>query len=126
MQLDENWNQDPGHSFVLEDHNLYSHNYKVNILHNNTNGYFNEKYIETFAESMPGCLICTANVCKNRDDKVGQYIHWKIKKTTNRHESIAECAHINTWNFSIRRSKKYKVIAQIFLSKQKLQRFLPY
>ena len=72
-------------SFMLtaQDQTLFTRNYQVNILRNWTSDKcrFCEYYTETVDHLVSGCPILAPNEYKNWNDRVGQYLHWKICKS---------------------------------------------
>ena len=71
-----------GFILAAQDQSLFTRNYQANILHNGTDPKcrFCEDKVETIDHLVSGCSILTPNEYKNRHDRVGQYLHWKICK----------------------------------------------
>ena len=61
---------------------MFTRNYQANILHNGIDpkSRFCEDKVETIDHLVSGCSILTPNEYKNRHDRVGLYLHWKICK----------------------------------------------
>ena len=66
---------------------LFTRNDQANVIHNGVDPKcrFCDEKLETINHHVPGCSILTPNEYKNRHDRVGQYLHWKIC----RHYSIS-------------------------------------
>ena len=58
-------------------------NYQANILRNGASDKcrFCDNYTETVDHLVSGCPVLAPNEYKNRYDRVGQYLHWKICKS---------------------------------------------
>ena len=69
-----------GFILAAQDQSLYMRNYQTNILRNGASGKcrFCDNYTETVDHLVSGCSVLVPNEYKNRHDRVGQYLHWKI------------------------------------------------
>ena len=69
-----------GFILAAQDQSLFTHNYQANVLHNGADEScrFCEDKLETIDHLVSGCSVLTPNEYKNRHDRVGQYLHWKI------------------------------------------------
>ena len=69
-----------GFILAAQDQSLFTHTYQANVLHNGADEScrFCEDKLETSDHLVSGCSVLTPNVYKNRHDRVGQYLHWKI------------------------------------------------
>ena len=66
-------------------------NYQANILRNGASNKcrFCDNYAKTVDHLVSGCPVLAPNKYKNRHDRVGQYLHWKICKSY----KIETCEH---------------------------------
>ena len=71
-----------GFILAAQDQSLFTRNYQANVLHNGADDKcrFCEEKTETIDHLVSGCSILTPGEYKNRHDRVGQYLHWKICK----------------------------------------------
>lgn len=103
-----------GFILAAQDQSLFTRNYQANILHNGADPKcrFCEERIETIDHLVSGCSILTPGEYKNRHDRVGQYLHWKIcnhfsiKTQSNWYEhhpdAVTEGKNVTIlWDFSI-------------------------
>ena len=69
-----------GFIMAAQDQSLFTRNFQANILHNGAspNCRFCDKSNETVDHLVSGCPILAPNEYKNKHDRVGQYIHWKV------------------------------------------------
>lgn len=69
-----------GFILAAQDQSLFTRNYQANILHNGADPKcrFCDERIETIDHLVSGCSILTPGEYKNRHDRVGQYLHWKM------------------------------------------------
>jgi len=76
-----------GFILAAQDQSLFTRNYQANVIHNGADPKcrFCDEKLETIDHLVSGCSILTPNEYKNRHDRVGQYLHWKIF----RHYSIS-------------------------------------
>ena len=72
-----------GFILAAHDQSLFTRNYQANILKNEASDKcrFCDNYTETVDHLASGCSVLAPNEYKNRHDRVGQYLHWKICKT---------------------------------------------
>ncbi|XP_063591903.1 uncharacterized protein LOC134768991 [Penaeus indicus] len=80
-----------GFILAAQDQSLFTRNYQVNILKNGANEKcrFCDTHKETIDHLISGCPVLAPNECKNRHDRVGQYLHWTICNSYN----IKTCEH---------------------------------
>ena len=71
-----------GFILAAQDQSLLTKNYQANILQNGSDPKcrFCDTFDETIDHLISGCPVLTPNEYKNRHDRVGQYLHWKICK----------------------------------------------
>ena len=71
-----------GFIMAAQDQSLFTRNYQSKIVKNGTDPKccFCDQYDETIDHLVSGCSILTPTEYKNRHDRVGQYLHWKICK----------------------------------------------
>jgi len=71
-----------GFIMAAQDQSLFTRNFQANVLHNGADPKcrFCDKSTETIDHLVSGCSILAPNEYKNRHDRVGQYIHWKVCK----------------------------------------------
>ena len=69
-----------GFILAAQDQSLFTRNYQANILHNGADPKckFCDERMVTIDHLVSGCSILTPGEYKNRHDRVGQYLHWKI------------------------------------------------
>lgn len=69
-----------GFILAAQDQSLFTRNYQANVLHNGADPRcrFCDDKTETIDHLVSGCSILTPGEYKNRHDRVGQYLHWKI------------------------------------------------
>ena len=81
-----------GFIMAAQDQSLFTRNYQSKIVKNGTDPKcrFCDQYDETIDHLVSGCPILTPNEYKNRHDRVGQYLYWKICKYYN-------TAHAEKW-----------------------------
>ena len=70
---------------AAQDQSLFTRNYQSKIAKNGADPKcrFCDQYDETIDHLVSGCSVLTPNEYKNRHDRVGQYLHWKICKHYN-------------------------------------------
>ena len=80
-----------GFILAAQDQSLFTKNYQANILRNGASNKcsFCDNYTETVDHLVSRCPILATNKYKNRHDRVGQYLHWKICKSC----KIETCEH---------------------------------
>ena len=80
-----------GFIFAAQDQSLFTRSYQANIFRNGASDKcrFCDNYIETADHLVSGCPVLVSNEFKNRHDRVGQYLHWKICKSY----KIETCEH---------------------------------
>ena len=80
-----------GFILAAQDQTLFMRNYQANILRNGASDKcrFYDNYAETVDHLVSGCPVLAQNEYKNRHDRVGQYLHWKICKSY----KIETCEH---------------------------------
>ena len=69
-----------GFILAAQDQSLFTRNYQANMLRNGASDKcrFCDNYIEAVDHLVSGCPVLAPNEYKNRHDRVGQYLHWKI------------------------------------------------
>ena len=71
-----------GFIIAAQDQSLSTRNFQANILHNGADPKCRicDKSTETIDHIVSGCSVLAPTEYKNRHDRVGQYIHWKVCK----------------------------------------------
>ena len=101
-----------GFILAAQDQSLFTRNYQANVLHNGVNEKcrFCEERVETIDRPVSGCTVLTPNEYKNRHDRIGQYLHWKIlnhfslEAKSNEHhpKPVIEGKNVTIlWDFSV-------------------------
>ena len=74
-----------GFIMAAQDQSLFTRNYQSKIAKNGADPKcrFCDQYDETIDHLVSGCSFLTSNEYKNRHDRVGQYLQWKICKHYN-------------------------------------------
>ena len=69
-----------GFIMAAQDQSLFTRNYQANMIKNGTDTRCRlcEDKLETIDHLVAGCLILAPKEYKNRHDKMGQYLHWRI------------------------------------------------
>ena len=69
-----------GFIMAAQDQSLFTRNYQANIIRNGTDPRCRlcEDKVETIVHLVAGCLILAPKEYKDRHDKLGQYLHWRI------------------------------------------------
>ena len=69
-----------GFILAAQNQSLFTHNYLANVLHKGADEScrFCEDKLETIDHLVSGCSVLTPNEFKNRHDRVGHCLHWKM------------------------------------------------
>ena len=120
---------------ATQDQSLFTRNFQANILHNGANPKcrFCNTSTETTDHLISGCNILAPNEYKNRYNRVGQYVHWKICKhynidTTDKwygHKPlpVVDASNVTIlWDFPIRTDRRIQANRPDIVIKHKAKR----
>ena len=84
-----------GFIIAEQDQSLFTRNYQSKIVKNSTEPKcrFCDQYDETIDHLVSGCSILTPTEYKNKHNRVGQYLHWKVCKHYKTPHAEKWCEH---------------------------------